>query len=164
MENNELQHWGIPGMKWGVRRFQNKDGSLTSAGKKRVSRKVQKQREEALKKARDAREAKKKMEEKKEQLIRSGDAKSILKNKQLFTNAELQKAIDRLDLEQKISAVSDKRVSRGRNVVYDILEKSSKNIGSQTMTLLMGVGVNKILYKLLDDPRAINPKLGQKDK
>ena len=30
-----LQHWGIKGMKWGVRRYQNKDGSLTDAGKKR---------------------------------------------------------------------------------------------------------------------------------
>lgn len=35
MEYNELYHHGIQGMKWGVRRFQNKDGSLTSAGKKR---------------------------------------------------------------------------------------------------------------------------------
>lgn len=32
---NELQHHGILGMKWGVRRYQNKDGSLTPAGKKR---------------------------------------------------------------------------------------------------------------------------------
>ena len=32
---NELTHHGIKGMKWGVRRFQNKDGSLTPAGKKR---------------------------------------------------------------------------------------------------------------------------------
>ena len=31
----ELYHWGIKGMKWGVRRFQEKDGSLTPAGKKR---------------------------------------------------------------------------------------------------------------------------------
>ncbi len=32
---NELQHHGIKGQKWGVRRFQNKDGSLTPAGKER---------------------------------------------------------------------------------------------------------------------------------
>ena len=38
MNNNELQHWGIPGMKWGVRRYQNKDGSLTSAGRKRADK------------------------------------------------------------------------------------------------------------------------------
>lgn len=30
-----LQHYGIRGMKWGVRRFQQKDGSLTPQGRKR---------------------------------------------------------------------------------------------------------------------------------
>lgn len=35
MQSEELAHHGILGMKWGVRRFQNKDGSLTAAGKKR---------------------------------------------------------------------------------------------------------------------------------
>ena len=35
-QNDELMHHGVLGMKWGVRRFQNKDGSLTAAGKKRV--------------------------------------------------------------------------------------------------------------------------------
>ena len=34
---NELYHWGIKGQKWGVRRYQNKDGTLTSAGKKRYA-------------------------------------------------------------------------------------------------------------------------------
>ena len=35
--NNELYHHGIKGQKWGVRRFQNSNGSLTTAGKKRYS-------------------------------------------------------------------------------------------------------------------------------
>lgn len=35
MSNYYLCHHGIKGMKWGVRRYQNKDGSYTAAGKKR---------------------------------------------------------------------------------------------------------------------------------
>lgn len=34
-DDSELYHWGIKGQKWGVRRFQKKDGTLTPAGKKR---------------------------------------------------------------------------------------------------------------------------------
>ena len=45
MENPELKHWGIKGMKWGIRRYQNKDGSLTRAGKKRQAANLEKARQ-----------------------------------------------------------------------------------------------------------------------
>lgn len=38
LEKNFLEHHGIKGMRWGVRRYQNPDGSLTEAGKKRATR------------------------------------------------------------------------------------------------------------------------------
>lgn len=42
MKNNELKHHGIKGQKWGVRRFQNEDGTLTDKGTARAQRDLKK--------------------------------------------------------------------------------------------------------------------------
>lgn len=129
MENNELTHWGIKGMRWGIRRYQNKDGSLTPAGKKKLRAEQAKVREqEAINKKRksvqasfDRLEARKKAasDEKKAldeaERIKLGkgkkgsgsdkrgtdaDTQSAKKSYKDMTDAELNAAINRARMEE----------------------------------------------------------------
>ncbi len=142
MEDNELQHWGITGMKWGVRRFQNRDGSLTKAGKKRYEKETKalkdeqkilrnKQRTEAkLKKLdalrKDVEDRKKALSDsesqdtianKKAEIIRSKSAKQLYENADLFETSELQAVYNRLVLERNIKNLSPQEVSKGEQFV-----------------------------------------------
>lgn len=52
--NNELMHYGVKGMRWGVRRYQNEDGSLTKEGRRRARKEYFEDNKRAFELGRDA--------------------------------------------------------------------------------------------------------------
>lgn len=122
MENPELKHWGIKGMKWGIRRYQNKDGSLTRAGKKRQA--------DNLEKARQAKKAKqdeiREREEKRSKLLKSTDASELYKNRDLLSTEEINERLNRLNAEQRLSQLSNQTRSIGMDKVNKALAVGRK--------------------------------------
>lgn len=101
---NQLYHYGIVGQKWGVRRFQNKDGTRTSAGKKREEQQARS-----------------------EDHIKSRESKS--KAPTGLSNEELRKLNERLQLEDTYKRLTTEKIQKSESFV----KKAIKSGGEQAL-------------------------------
>lgn len=98
MDRTELYHFGIKGMKWGVRRYQNSDGSLTPAGRKRYDKQVRVSR------------------------------KADVKNRRTLSDSEIEQKIKRLESEKKLKNLTEEDLSPGRKAASDILKSAGNKV------------------------------------
>lgn len=163
--SDELYHWGTKGMKWGIRRYQNKDGSLTPAGKKRYAKEMEKlEAERKVLKTKQRTAAKiaklEKMRKENEALSEQVNGPSKKKNKKLFSKKnketeEKKKSVKDMTDDELDSAIARARKEDEYNrlrppVTAETKMSSAKKFLKETMSPAIAQASKNIVSGVMD--------------
>ena len=168
---SDLRHHGIKGQKWGVRRFQNSDGSLTAAGRKRYGdgessydygkdsggRKVVRvgkgssieDYQNAIKKTKTAGESVENIRKFNNDVKRIKDPameKRIRKSTEAMTDKELQQRVNRLNMEDNYTRMMMHReqLKQGEDYVNRVLDVSAVALRGATTALTIALLIKQL--------------------
>ena len=146
VRTDELQHHGIKGMKWGKRRFQNADGTLTPLGRFRYGKAETKDYEELhgkVEKASGFVKAAQKYQSEKDHKDYEEKIKTDLKN---MTDEELRQVVNRLNMEERYTQVMRSReVEVGKSATSEWLEKAGSALAVTSTILGMAVTMKQMI-------------------
>lgn len=157
-----IYHHGIKGQKWYIRRFQNPDGSLTNAGKRRYAKL------EAKTNKLEAEKRKLSPREKEKETPNPHGKKKVFD----MNDEELRSEINRLNLEKQYRDYmrdlyppkkKKQALVDGRKVVGDILTSSLTTVGKSVATNVMGNQVNRLGKHLGFDYSLYKPEQKKKE-
>lgn len=147
--SNELQHHGIKGQKWGVRRFQNTDGSLTAEGKKRYSVSDYQQAIDKTKTAGKIVNEAKTLNNTIKKVNDPAAERRIRKSAAEMSDIELQKRVQRLNMEDNYTRMMLHRenLERGRTFVDKALDVSAIAVQGTVASLTIALLVKQLTGK-----------------
>ena len=138
---DELYHYGVLGMKWGVRRYRNKDGTLTSAGKK-------KRKEDSKETSNKRSKVSSNITKSSKSALSKGNTQRSKSLKEM-SDDELKAKIERLNLENRYKELmrssNPPKSSEGKIFVKNILKKSGENILPQVLNYYGAKAFNSLI-------------------